>query len=228
MKLKSLPYFLFLFPLFYGCKNKIAPLFSKIPAQETGIYFENKITDSDTLSILDYLYYYNGGGVAIGDFNNDGLPDIYFTSNQGSNKLYLNKGNFKFEDITAKAGVEGKGNWKTGVTIADVNGDGLLYIYVSEVGGYKNFHGRNELFINNGLSKDGKGTITFTERAKEYGLDIEGFNTQAVFFDYDHDGDLDMFLVNHSVHSNKSYRDSSIRSVKDGQPAINCLEMTLT
>jgi hypothetical protein len=103
-----------------------------------------------------------------------GLADIYFSSNMGSNKLYLNKGNCKFEDITDKAGVRGNGNWKTGVTIADVNGDGLLDIYVSEVGKYKNLHGRNELFINNG-------NLSFTERAKEYGLDIEGFNTQAVF-----------------------------------------------
>ena len=179
-----------------------------MPATETGIAFENKITDTDTLNILDYLYYYNGGGVAIADFNNDGLPDIYFTSNQGSNKLYLNKGSFKFEDITDKAGVQGKGNWKTGVTVADVNGDGLLDIYVCEVGGYKSFKGRNELFINNG-------DLTFTESAQAYGLDIAGFNTQAVFFDYDHDGDLDMFLVNHSVHSSQSYGDSSMRRVKD-------------
>lgn len=196
--------------LFSACKRKEKPdtLFSMMPVSQTGISFENKITDTDTLNILDYLYYYNGGGVAIGDINNDGLPDIYFTSNQGSNKLYLNKGNFKFEDITTKAGVQGKGNWKTGVTMADVNGDGLLDMYVCEVGGYKNFKGRNELFINNG-------NLTFTERANAYGLDIQGFNTQVVFFDYDHDGDLDMFLVNHSVHSNQSYGDSSMRHVKD-------------
>ena len=198
-----------------GCTSKKDTLFSRMPVEKTGIRFENKIADTDTLSILDYLYYYNGGGVAIGDINNDGLPDIYFTSNQGSNKLYLNKGNFVFEDITEKAGVQGKGNWKTGVTMADVNGDGLLDIYVSEVGGYKTFNGRNELFINNGIAKNGNGEVTFTERAQEYGLAIEGFNTQAVFFDYDHDGDLDMFLVNHSVHSNKSYGDSSMRRIKD-------------
>lgn len=131
--------------IFCGCKTKTDTLFSMIPATQTGIDFENKIADTDTLNILDYLYYYNGGGVAIGDFNNDGLPDIYFTSNQESNKLYLNKGNFKFDDITKTAGVQGKGNWKTGVTVADVNGDGLLDIYVCEVGGYKNFKGRNEL-----------------------------------------------------------------------------------
>jgi len=222
MNFQRLLYCLFSTVLFSACKTKTgdtATLFTSLAAEQTGIGFENKITDTDTLNILDYLYYYNGGGVAIGDINNDGLPDIYFTSNQGSNKLYLNKGNFQFEDITEKAGVRGKGNWKTGVTIADVNGDGLLDIYVSEVGGYKNFQGRNELFINNGVSPsppgEGGAEVTFTERAHEYGLDVEGFNTQAVFFDYDHDGDLDMFLVNHSVHSNKSYGDSSMRQVKD-------------
>ena len=214
MNSKRLLYWLCAVIVFSACKTKTADtLFTSLPATQTGIHFENKIADTDTLNILDYLYYYNGGGVAIADMNNDGLPDIYFTSNQGSNKLYLNKGNLQFEDITEKAGVQGKGNWKTGVTIADVNDDGLPDIYVSEVGGYKNFKGRNELFINNGSSKTGE--ISFTEQAHAYGLDIEGFNTQAVFFDYDHDGDLDMFLVNHSVHSNKSYGDSSMRHIKD-------------
>ncbi len=197
----------------YSCRNKPAALFSLLPPSQTGIDFQNRIADTDTLNILDYLYYYNGGGVAIADFNGDGLADIYFVSNQGSNKLYLNKGNFQFEDITDKAGVQGKGNWKTGVTVTDINGDGLPDIYVSEVGHYKSFHGRNELFVNNGIGASGD--VTFTERAREYGLDIEGFNTQAVFFDYDHDGDLDMFLVNHSVHSNESYGDSSQRRIKN-------------
>jgi hypothetical protein len=200
--------------LFCACvsnKEKSGTLFSAIQAEQTGIRFENTVHDTDTLNILDYLYYYNGGGVAIGDINNDGLADIYFTSNQGSNKLYLNKGNLKFEDITASAGVQGTGNWKTGVTLADVNGDGWLDIYVSEVGGYKNLKGRNELFINKGsLANPG-----FTEQAAAYELDISGFNTQAAFFDYDHDGDLDMFLVNHSVHSNKSYGDSALRHQVD-------------
>jgi hypothetical protein len=221
MNLQRLLYCICTVILFSACKSKSKSdtLFSLLPAEQTGIHFENKVADTDSLNILDYLYYYNGGGVAIGDINNDGLPDIYFTSNQGSNKLYLNKGNFKFEDITDKAGVQGKGNWKTGVTIADVNGDGLLDIYVSEVGKYKNLQGRNELFINNGLSPsqsgEGKGEVTFTERAHEYGLDVEGFNTQAVFFDYDHDGDLDMFLVNHSVHSTDTYVKSDARLVKN-------------
>jgi hypothetical protein len=190
-----------------GCGRE-KTLFTLLEADNTGIDFVNKVEDTDTLNILDYLYYYNGGGVAIGDINNDGLPDIYFSSNMHSNRLYLNKGNFSFEDITVKAGVAGKGNWKTGVTIADVNGDGLNDIYVCEVGKYKNLSGKNELFINNG-------NLSFTEKAHEYGVDLEGFNTQSVFFDYDRDGDLDMFLVNHSVHSTDSYVKSDARTVSN-------------
>ena len=131
MNFKSLLYWLCPVVLLSACKTNTDTLFTLLPASETGVDFENKITDTDTLNILDYLYYYNGGGVAIGDINNDGLADIYFSSNMGSNKLYLNKGNFKFEDITEKAGVQGKGNWKTGVSIVDVNGDGLPDIYVN-------------------------------------------------------------------------------------------------
>jgi enediyne biosynthesis protein E4 len=213
MNLRLVFYWFVICIALYSCREKPAALFSLLPASQTGIDFQNRIADTDTLNILDYLYYYNGGGVAIADFNGDGLADIYFVSNQGSNKLYLNKGNFQFEDITDKAGVRGMGNWKTGVTITDINGDGLPDIYVSEVGNYKSFHGRNELFVNNGIGPSG--VVSFTERAHEYGLDIEGFNTQAVFFDYDHDGDLDMFLVNHSVHSNESYGDSSQRRIKN-------------
>lgn len=193
-------------------------MFTSLLPNETGINFQNKINETDSFNILDYLYFYNGGGVAIGDINNDGLQDIYFTSNQGSNKLYLNKGNFHFEDITEKAAVGGKGNWKTGVTLADVNSDGLLDIYVCEVGKYKSLQGRNELFINNGNN-------TFTERAKEFGLDIEGFNTQASFFDYDKDGDLDVFIVNHSVHSTETYIDATERNIKSevsGDKLMRC------
>jgi hypothetical protein len=193
--------------------NQKEKLFTLIAPGKTGIRFQNNITETDSFNILDYLYFYNGGGVAIADFNNDGLQDIYFTSNQESNKLYLNKGNWSFEDITETAGVQGRGNWKTGVTVADVNNDGLPDIYVSEVGRYKSLHGKNELFINEGGSETGK--IKFEEKAAEYGLDVEGFNTQATFFDYDKDGDLDMFLVNHSVHSTATYVDSSERRVKN-------------
>ena len=203
-----------LLPFVFSCNQKES-FFSSLPENKTGVHFQNRINDTDSFNILDYLYYYNGGGAAIGDVNNDGLQDIYFTSNRESNKLYLNKGNLVFEDITETAGVSGRGNWKTGVTMADVNNDGLLDIYVCEVGKYKSLQGRNELFINNGPlnGKDG-GKITFTEKAAEFGLDIEGFNTQASFFDYDKDGDLDMFLVNHSVHSTETYVDTSERKRK--------------
>ncbi len=194
--------------------NKTTPLFSLLAADKTGIHFQNSLPVNDTgFNILDYLYYFNGGGVATGDINNDGLIDIFFTSNLGINKLYLNKGNFLFEDITEKAGVKGLSNWKTGVTMADVNGDGLLDIYVCAVGNYKRLKGRNELYINNGFSPSGKrrGEVTFTESAETYGLAVTALSTQASFLDYDKDGDLDMFLVCHSVHSVESFRSAKER-----------------
>jgi len=179
-------------------------IFKLLSADNTHIDFVNKNTVSDSVNILDYLYFYNGAGVASADFNNDGLEDLYFVSNQGPNKLYLNKGGLKFEDITAKAGVAGTGNWKTGVTVVDINGDGYKDIYVCVVSGYKGFKGKNQLYINNG-------DLTFTESAAKYGLDFAGFSTQASFFDYDKDGDLDMFLLTSSVHSNDTYGDSTLR-----------------
>jgi hypothetical protein len=169
------------------------PLFKMLDPAHTGVRFVNRLPEDTAFNILNYLYYYNGGGVAVGDINNDGLPDIYFTSNRGANRLYLNKGNYQFEDITERAGVADSVGWKTGVTMADVNGDGLLDIYVCGVD-YLGMHGHNVLYINNG---DG----TFTDRTKEYGLDFDGYSTQAVFFDFDNDGDLDMYLLNHSVHT---------------------------
>ncbi len=167
-------------------------LFTLMSSEETGIHFTNDLVSTDEMNILEYLYFYNGGGVAAGDINNDGLVDLYFTSNQGSNKLYLNKGIFKFEDITDGAGVTGDGGWSTGVTMADVNGDGLLDIYVCQVGDYKGLTGKNKLYINNG-------DLTFSEKAAEYGVDFTGFSTHALFLDYDQDGDLDLYLLNHSI-----------------------------
>lgn len=208
-RLKHISWIAFLWA-FSSCKSHPG-LFTLLPPSQTGIYFENKIQDTDSLNILDYLYYYNGGGVAVGDVNGDGLPDIYVSSNMGGNKLYLNEGHFKFKDVTDIAGVKGNASWTTGVTMADVNGDGLLDIYVCTVGNYKNFHSRNELFINQGNGKDG--IPRFKEEAAKYGLDISGFSTQAVFFDYDHDGDLDLFLLQHSVHSQGVYGDTSLRKV---------------
>ncbi|MET3979371.1 hypothetical protein ABIB62_001957 [Mucilaginibacter sp. UYP25] len=192
--------------IYASCKSKKSGdgIFKLLPASQTNISFVNKNIDTDSVNILDYLYFYNGAGVASADFNNDGLQDIYFVSNQGPNKLYLNKGDLKFEDITAQAGVAGTGNWKTGVTVVDINGDGFKDIYVCVVSNFKGFKGKNQLYINNG-------NLTFTESAAKYGLDFSGFSTQAAFTDYDKDGDLDMFLLTSSVHSNENYGDSILR-----------------
>lgn len=194
--------------LFIGCSKTENQLFEKLSPDVSNVKFSNQLDESKNISILDYLYYYNGGGVALGDINNDGLVDIYFTSNQGKNKLYLNKGNNTFEDISVKAAVEGKSDWQTGAIMADVNGDGYLDIYVCAVVGIHGFEGHNELYINN---KDN----TFTESASEYGLDIDNYSTSAAFFDYDNDGDLDMYLLNHAVHSEVSYGKADIRNKRN-------------
>ncbi len=164
-------------------------LFTLLSPQSTGVDFANNVVDGEKFNIFTYRNYYNGAGVAIGDINNDSLPDIYFTSNQGKNRLYLNKGNFVFEDITNKAGVAGKMAWSVGVTMADVNGDGLLDIYVCNAGEVDPKDRENELFINNG-------DLTFTERAKQYNLNNNGLSIHAAFFDYDMDGDLDCYILN--------------------------------
>lgn len=182
------------------------PLFELLKPEATGVTFANTLPEKADFNILNYLYYYNGGGVAVGDIDGDGLPDLYFTSNLGPNKLYRNKGNYQFEDITDKAGVADSIGWKTGVTMADVNGDGKIDIYVSGAD-YLGMHGRNVLYINNG---DG----TFTDRTKEYGLDRVGYNTQALFFDYDGDGDLDMYLLDHSTHAERTIESQAQHSAK--------------
>jgi len=149
-------------------------MLESLPAATTHIDFANRLPDNPALGILSYIYYYNGGGVAAGDINGDGLPDLYFTANtKGGNRLYLNKGNFTFEDITATAGVAGSADWCTGVTMADVNGDGRLDIYVCAVANQQGFNGHNQLFINTG---DGK----FIDSSAAYGLSFSGFATQAV------------------------------------------------
>ncbi len=203
-----------------SCKKKQPdpaekPLFNIVDSSQSQISFSNKLKEDDDFNIVSYLYYYNGGGVASGDLNNDGLPDLYFVSNQGKNKLYQNLGNFKFKDISSDAGVEGFADWQNGVTMADVNGDGWLDIYVCAVGNFKGLEGANELYINNGVGADGQ--ITFTESAAEYGLDFTGFSTQAAFFDYDRDGDLDMYLLNHAVHTSRSYNRVSARNLRNNE-----------
>ena len=208
MKNYSLQALLF-FPLLLGVmgcsseKNKPNPLFKEIKSSESGISFENKLTFDAAFNIYTYRNYYNGGGVGLGDVNNDGLIDIYMTANMLPNKLFLNKGNFKFEDITATAKVAGTKAWSTGVSLADVNGDGLLDIYVCNSGDIKGDNKQNELFINKGNNADG--IPEFSEEAEKYGLADKGFSTHAAFFDYDKDGDLDMYLLNNSYQAIGSF-----------------------
>ena len=204
--------FLWLFVLgLLSCKRQpvLPPLFEQLPSSQTNIHFINHISDNQPPGILNYPYYYNGGGVAVGDINNDGLPDLFFTANQkGGNKLYLNKGNYQFEDITQKAGIAGTADWSTGVTMADVNNDGYLDIYVCVVAGKLGLKGHNMLYINNHNG-------TFTERSAEYRLDFSGYSTQAVFFDYNHDGKLDCFLLNQSDHVVTASGDTTMRRTED-------------
>ncbi len=166
-------------------------LFTKLSSKTTNIDFINQVNNEKDFNIFTYRNFYNGGGVAIGDINNDGLPDLYLTANQKKNKLYLNKGNFAFEDISSFSKTTGKNSWSTGVVMVDINADGLLDIYVCNAGNVKGDDQKNELFINNG-------DLTFTEKAAEYNLADSGFTTHAAFFDYDRDGDLDVYLLNNS------------------------------
>ncbi|UZD22101.1 VCBS repeat-containing protein [Algoriphagus halophytocola] len=184
----------------FSCQSQVDPvtLFEEIPPSASGITFANSLTFDEEFNIFTYRNFYNGGGVALGDVNKDGLLDIYLTSNLGENKLYLNKGDFQFEDVTSKAGVAGTRAWSTGVAMADVNGDGLLDIYVCNSGDISGDNKQNELFINQG---DG----TFSEEAEIYGLADQGFSTHAVFFDYDKDGDLDVYLLNNSYQAIGSF-----------------------
>ena len=198
--------------LLFSCeKEKTAEeptLFSLVSPEQTELSFQDQLTSTAENNILEYLYFYNGGGVAAGDINGDGLVDLYFTGNQVSNKLYLNKGNFKFEDITESAGVSGDGGWSTGATMADVNGDGLLDIYVCQVGDLPGTMGQNKLYLNLGEGK-------FREAAAEFGLNFKGYSTHAVFFDYDGDGDLDMYLLNHNVKSPEVFAKAGARDKID-------------
>lgn len=181
-----------------GCQNNNETLFILKSSSETNIDFENNLIFDQDFNVYTYRNFYNGGGVAIGDINNDGLPDIYFTSNQKQNELYLNKGNFVFENISEKAGIGGSRAWSTGVTMVDINADGLIDIYVCNSGDIDGDNKQNELFIN-------QGNLTFKEEAEKYGLDDPGYSTHASFFDYDKDGDLDVYLLNNSYQAIGSF-----------------------
>ncbi len=209
MYFKSLGFIFILF--IFSCKDnsKQTNLFKLLSSASTGVNFINNVTHTSDFNVFNYRNFYNGGGVAIGDINNDGLADIFFTANQTNNKLYINKGNWKFEDITKKAGVKGIHKWHTGTTMADVNGDGWLDIYVCNSGDINGDDKANELYIN---QKNG----TFKEEAVKYGLDDKGLTTHASFFDYDHDGDLDCYVLNNSYRPIESFGFSvKLRDVRD-------------
>src|SRR6185312_12530652 len=183
----------------FSCKKKVT-VFEEISSAHSGIHFNNKIVENDSINPLDMINVYNGGGVGIGDFNNDGLQDIYFTGNLVSNKLYLNKGDFKFQDVTDIAKVGGEGRWCRGVSVVDINNDGLLDLYVCVAIGSDAQKRQNLLYVNQGIDKNG--VPHFKEMAAEYGLNDTTYSTMATFFDYDNDGDLDMYLsVNENIPS---------------------------
>ena len=188
-------------------------LFTLMPAAYTGVTFENRLTDTRDFNVFTYRNFYNGGGVAIGDLTGDGLPEIILTANQGGPRLYLNEGKFRFRDVTKEAGLDTKHAWTTGVTLADVDGDGKLDIYICHAGQADSTQRRNELFINKGLGSDG--VPTFSEEAVAWGIADEGYSTQGVFFDYDRDGKLDLYVINNSPRPVSSFGIRNTRGVRD-------------
>ncbi len=189
-----------------SCQNKKQgnkdAIFELLTDDVTGLHFNNVLTPTEDFNMFKYMYFYNGSGVGAGDFNNDGKIDLFFAANQANNKLYLNEGKLHFKDVTEAASVPQDKGWSTGVSVVDINNDGMLDIYVCRVGNFEKLHSQNQLLVCQGV-KDG--IPLYKDEAKKYGLGFSGFSTQAVFFDYDLDGDLDMYLLNHSVHQNSSF-----------------------
>ncbi|MEA3425765.1 MAG: VCBS repeat-containing protein [Bacteroidota bacterium] len=211
---KYFPFFLFCFFSFLliSCKRN-QPLFTKIDADRSGIHFNNLIQENDSVNVLDFENVYNGGGVGVGDFNKDGLPDLYFSGNLVQNKLYLNKGDFVFEDVTDKAGVNGDGKWCRGVSVVDINNDGLMDVYVSATLLKDPKLREHLLYVNQGNDKEG--IPHFKNLAAEYGLADTTHGTMAAFFDYDNDGDLDVYMVNNEIVKN-DYPNRFRPILKDG------------
>ncbi|SDB63248.1 Repeat domain-containing protein [Flavobacteriaceae bacterium MAR_2010_188] len=210
--------------IFFNCKEETKqehPLLLERNSDHTQITFQNTLKNTPQLNILNYLYYYNGAGVSIADVNNDSLPDLYFVSNEGADKLYLNKGNLQFEDITEASKIDNSTGWTTGVTNIDINNDGLMDFYICKVGKHLKLKGHNLLYINAGIQN---GIPRFEEQSETYGLDISSYATQSVFLDYDLDGDLDMYLLNHSVYPNANYGKGSTRSQVDSLSGDRLLE----
>jgi len=195
-------------------KNPEKYFFNELPAERTGLQFENRLKPTSTFNMFKYMYFYNGAGVGTGDFNNDDSIDLFFSANQSANKLYLNEGGFHFKDITAQCGIQFSKGWSTGVSVVDINNDGWLDIYVCKVSGVEALEDANELWVNKGVQN---GVPHFENEAVKYGLDFAGFSTQATFFDYDLDGDLDMFLLNHAIDQNGTFasRDKFIGTYQD-------------
>jgi len=206
--LNKLPYCLLtLLLIASSCSNESSTtdsLFRLVDSEHSNLTFSNDLPVDLELNIFNYMYYYNGGGLGIGDLNNDGLIDVVLSSNLGKEALYLNKGNLEFEDISGRVKVDGgPQSWTNGVALVDINTDGMLDIYLSQVGSYRNLDCRNRLFVCTGISEEG--LPSYEEQAEQYGIDFKGFSTQAGFFDYDRDGDLDMYLMNHSLHHNGTF-----------------------
>ena len=193
--------------LIAGCGGPSGTLFTALDPEKTGVDFNNYIEETDSFNILFDEYIYNGGGVGVGDFNNDGLQDLYFTGNNVSNRLYLNRGNFRFEDVTDYSGTDARDIWTSGVSVVDINNDGWMDMYLTATFKHEDGSRKNKLFINQGLRE---GIPVFIDQAAEYGIDDDGHTTHGVFFDYDLDGDLDLYNLTNVFLGKRSMGDNNL------------------